>query len=662
MAYYVSSNGFYGTNNAKGFFCPCGVDVLVTKLEKVYETEAVFVTVQFYVGDHLQEVRCSFNDIIKEMGLKGYPVATAQTASLYQYLQQQTSSMNAVTIHTDMGWNISKEGNLVFRGPVMLGKKSTYFGNYNIAGHGKIEDFRSDFSSVIQGNIPLETSVVIGLSACMVGYLSVMGAEVPTLIFDINGRSTTGKTTCSKLAVSMGGLPQKCPDKISLSGTCSTTVNALYGVLNNNYGYPMLFDEIARLGRYADYSGMVYAISDGTDKSRMSSDSKVKPPKHWATSVIFTGEFSLLSNASNADGLIMRVIPFNNVKWTNSAEQAHQIEAFSGKYAGLPILHFAKYLLELIPDGVISLYFSHVSSLTKRIPMPSCYQERLAKSVAVMAITAEMAEKALKVKMQVNSIIDFVLDSLRHNVPLSEAQKAFEYVSSMWIMNKSKFAEVNGDGSKDKINDCWGNYRSSYIHKNKHGESVESELLTITEVRFKEWMLSGKFSTENVLIEWRDKGVIYCTKPDRFFDIVSVQPKSGRAKCIRIILNNGVYPVTSASSELIEFSKLFCKELLEKEYEKYTYNTMVEPGMKQAVQRTVKYLTEESIDKAFGQQIITDCFKLTVDFPKIQSYLYGSKLAEWQKKLENHKTFPDKYEQIKLTDKKTSEDSDNGDI
>lgn len=662
MAYYVSSDGFYGTNNAKGFFSPCGVDILVTKLEKVYETEAVFVTVQFYVGDHLQEVRCSFNDIIKEMGLKGYPVATAQTASLYQYLQQQTASMNAVTIHTDMGWNISKEGKLVFRGPVMLGEKSTYFGNYNIAGHGKIEDFRSDFSSVIQGNIPLETSVVIGLSACMVGYLSVMGAEVPTLIFDISGRSTTGKTTCSKLAVSMGGLPQKCPDRISLSGTCSTTVNALYGVLNNNYGYPMLFDEIARLGRYADYSGMVYAISDGTDKSRMSSDSKVKPPKHWATSVIFTGEFSLLSNASNADGLIMRVIPFNNVKWTKSAEQAHQIEAFSGKYAGLPILHFAKYLLELIPDDVISLYFSHVSTLTEKIPLSSCYQERLAKSVAILKLTAEIAEKALEIEIQVSSIIDFVLDSLSHNVPLNEAHKAFDYIVNMWQMNKSKFAAITGDNSQQKVEDCWGNFRCGYGHKDKNGASTVSDLLTITEKKFKEWMSAGNFSTENVLSEWRDKSVIYCTKPDRFFDLATLQSKTPRTKCIRMILNNGVYPAVSTSPELIEFSRLFCKELLTKEYEKYCESILVEQGMKQAVQNSVKFLTEESIDIALGQEIIAKCFKLDVDFAKIQSFLHGQEFINWKKRIENHEDDPDKYEQLKLTENKFTGGSDNGDV
>ena len=126
--------------------------------------------------------------------------------------------------------------------------------------------------------------------------------------------------------------------------------------------------------------------------------------------------------------------------------------------------------------------------------------------------------------------------------------------------------------------------------------------------------------------------------------------------------NEFSYPAVSTSPELIEFSRLFCKELLTKEYEKYCESILVEQGMKQAVQNSVKFLTEESIDKALGQEIISKCFKLDVDFAKIQSFLHGQEFTKWKKRIENHEDDPDKYEQLKLTENKFTGGSDNGDV
>lgn len=292
---YYQKDGYYGYDK-EGCFVSVGADITVTKFEKVLESGRIFITVQFYVGDQLQEERCTINDLIKNLGLKGYPVSHAQSHSLYCYIQQQLDGMDAEIVHNQIGW-LLLDDKPVFRGVVSFNDTkeiSRYIGHYDIKCRGKRSKFKKEFAKVIVGNTPLETAAVIGMSAVLVGYISVLfkDVKVPTLIFDINGRSTTGKTTCANLVISMGGAIKPAGDMVSLSGTCSTTINALYGVLDNNFGFPILFDEISRLGK-ANMDSMAYSIADGTDKARMNGDGEVKPPKRWATTVIFTGKHRL---------------------------------------------------------------------------------------------------------------------------------------------------------------------------------------------------------------------------------------------------------------------------------------------------------------------------------------------------------------------------------
>lgn len=233
--------------------------------------------------------------------------------------------------------------------------------------------------------------MIMGLSACTVGYLShVSDIPVSTFIFDINGKSTTGKTTCAKLAISMGGSVQSRSDKVSLSATCSTTANALYGILNDNFGYPMLFDETGRFGKFHNYMEMIYALADGTDKARMTKNGAISTVKHWSTSILFTGEAPMLDKADKADGLIVRVIPLSNVKWTENKSQAHNVDAFSCKYAGLPIQKLARYICSQSSEEIAALYKYDIDLLADKIPVKEEFRDRIAKFVALLSLTTTL--------------------------------------------------------------------------------------------------------------------------------------------------------------------------------------------------------------------------------------------------------------------------------
>lgn len=438
MKIYSKNGDYYGTYDNNNFI-PAGKDVTVTKVEKQLENNDIYITLEFYIGAEKQTIRCKGNDLQHKLNSAGYLVSTTQMSTLNDYIRQQCENINTNYIHCNIGWD--KFGDkIIFKGDESLGIKSDYIGNADIKPKGKLSDYVADYEKIIYGNIPLETSIIIGLSGCVVGYLSLMSDVCPpSIIFDINGRSTTGKTTCARLAVSQGGRLKSELEKTSLSSTCSTTLNALYGQLANNFDYTMLLDETARLGNSFDYTGMIYANADGIDKSRMQRNGEIRPPKHWATSIIFSGEFPLLSKTKKADGLSVRVIPFNNVKWTTDQNQAHQVEEFSINYAGLSVWELAKHIISMDTKDVVDLYKAEITQLTNRIPTDPCYQERIAKSVAVLTVTAKLAAEALNIKFHGKEILDFVLDNIQNGARENEAENAFNFIINKYYENSSKF-------------------------------------------------------------------------------------------------------------------------------------------------------------------------------------------------------------------------------
>lgn len=635
MKTYSVNGNYYGTYDKNGNFIPSGQDIIVQKVEKISENNDIYLTIKFLVGNEIQRIRCKGTELQQSLNAAGYLISNSQMSTLNDFIHQQCENISTNYIHCNIGWGKFEE-KIIFKGHEALGIKSDYIGNLAIEPNGNVSDFIADYEKIIYGNTPLEASIVMGLSACVVGYLSVVVNDViqPSLIFDINGKSTTGKTTCARLAISVGGAVKGGSDKTSLSGTCSTTANALYGLLNNNFGYPMLFDETARFNKKLNYSEMIYSLADGTDKTRMKASRKVSPPQHWATTIIFTGEFSLLSRADKADGLLVRVVPFNNVKWTRDKDQAHHVEMFSAKYAGLPIQELAKYLHVLSPKKIIDIYKSEITALTSKIPLDQDYQERVAKSVAVLTTTAKLAAEALKIKFHENEILGFFLDNIKGSIPENEAKCAFDYITNKCCENLSKFPDyqVTHDKSNYAVakKDCWGSIRRNYSRKDGTSEFI-TDLLFIVKDKFIQWMTEGGFTNvENILREWRDLRVLSPLKSDRFYSDVRLQNSAPKTKCICIDMNNGIYPVDFPKKDTEKISEIFCKQVLEAGYKKYASDDKY-AGMLAAVKKTIVKLSEENLEAGLSEEIIKNCFKVDIDFSRIQSYLYGEEHDDWEK-------------------------------
>ncbi|WP_414055560.1 DUF927 domain-containing protein [Macrococcus equi] len=200
----------------------------------------------------------------------------------------------------------------------------------NISPKGSFKAWFDMFNNDVLGNAELELATVIGISGLVNAHLKNIGlSQSNSLFYHFYGDSSTGKTTSAMLALSTAGCPTSSfseYDKESLFKTWAATSNALYNTLTNNYGVPLVFDEVS-MSQIKDFTSTIYTITEGKEKLRLNKDATSKPVRNWNTSIISTGEYSILKNNKTAKntGLNVRIIELS-LQWTKTGEQSENIK------------------------------------------------------------------------------------------------------------------------------------------------------------------------------------------------------------------------------------------------------------------------------------------------------------------------------------------------
>ena len=410
MNVYYSRNGYFGYNDNKNKFIPCGNDVVVCQKNDNVETKETTFVVELDSNGSPKRFLTSFSSLQTDLEKFGYGITPSVRNHLVTYIQQQLDVMNADCVFSSIGWLKGKSG-LLFAGDCLKGipTASQYRGSFDIKPSGDAQDFISGFKSTVLPNNNLVLAAMIGLTACVNGFLKANGVNIDTSIYNICGRSTTGKTTAAKLAVSMGGSITAKKDRLSLFGNCSATANAVEERLNANFGYPVAFDELGRLKKDIDVSQLIYDIAEGTNKDRLDANSKLKKPKKWATSVIFTGEYSILNKVDKTDGIGIRVITFEGVQWTQNEDEAHKVESFFTAFGGIGIDLLAEEIMRHKASTIVKGFWLIVRAVKAQLEISEEYRERVGKSIAVLLLTALLAQRAFELKVDLKQIKKMVL-------------------------------------------------------------------------------------------------------------------------------------------------------------------------------------------------------------------------------------------------------------
>lgn len=375
------------------------------------------------------------------------------------YLRESTAPVRY--IHSGLGWDKYK-GEHIFKAYSTVGWKSAYKGKFDIKPAGSFEEWKNTIVEYVLPQVALQLITILGLSAVTMGFLQ---DEMDGNIFvHIYGKSSKGKTTAGMAAISTAGNPNIVA-KNTLFADYGDTSNYLISMLAGNHGFPIVFDELSK-AQAKNLSEFIYNVCNGKDKGRLKSNSEQRDTKTWSTTVLSTGESSLLARCNNNAGLLVRVLEISPDEITASAEQAEALKDGIIHNYGFANTILAEFYLQN-PQRISKVFNKYREILKRDIPLNNELVNRLSKKLAVILTTAHFAKIALDIEFSIKAIKKMLIEAvLKQNEehPFEQSKLLVDCLLSDLTTNPSKYFELK---QREPLNDLFGQKIRGFVREIK---------------------------------------------------------------------------------------------------------------------------------------------------------------------------------------------------
>lgn len=480
----------------------------------------------------------------------GFSINEKYIKSLGNALQLMRQSLPISTLYTGVGVLSTDEGTVISLDEPYLSKDIEQSQadeiicetKYDLQPKGTFEGWWQMYLDEVKGNLLLELAVIFGVSSLVTAYLkNLHEIEFSGTIYSFRGQSSSGKTSAATLAVSICGNPNK--GSKSLFRSWNGTPNALEAYINNNYGVPIVLDELStsRLGQFTE---ILYSLSEGQGRQRANIHGGIKPIKQSGTSIISTSEFSIFNKSARNDGLNVRTIEISEA-FTTSADNADAIKkGISANYGHvMPLV--AEYLLNREQEVIQWFRTEHQWFKTRLENETSNTGIRMFKRYATITTSARILERVIATPIDLNAVRDYLINY--HVDSVSErslGDKAIDVIVQFVMRNRGKFAE-NG-----KLSTMIENYGLIEL-KDDH---IQVKMLKDV---FKHMLEEYQFQdVQNVVNALRDKGHIQSDR-GRQTTKRSVKNAQGKSKTIvfyHLKLDKELAPIFGLSSNTETFT------------------------------------------------------------------------------------------------------------
>lgn len=428
------------TKNKASTFISLGNAILIKSITDNIETREVQLELSM---DYMGEIRTitvsreelSDNRLIQSLNKIGakapkhwFDILVESIMRQETELEQQGYKPSKVFSH--LGWirvpMLDETGTIVgnqlhYRANRLLGGCcAKYDGAYSVAPMGNIDTWRNMVITQIIGHTPLELVLLASLSAVVNGLIGPLTtSENP--IFHLCGPSGCGKTTALYAATSVYGVPYEGEKRHinksgeitinrSIYGSWGATENATTAQCCGNMGAAIILNELGKFDG-KDMSRICYNLSEGTDKTRLDQRMTSYTSEGYATSIISSGEVSLLDHCtSKVTGLQVRVLEIPD-KLTTTASQARKIKETCRNNNGHAATMLAQYILDNGGvDFVLPIYRNFCNSLLPQLPNNTTSARFVEKFVALIMTTADIASKALNLPFDTAGILQYFVD------------------------------------------------------------------------------------------------------------------------------------------------------------------------------------------------------------------------------------------------------------
>ncbi|MEB7463952.1 DUF927 domain-containing protein [Mammaliicoccus sciuri] len=555
--YFLNSNGFYEvippkSNNDVEKIIQLSSPIIIenkfldpsTGIEKLIITD----------GKNIERIEAS--DILTSFKLPGlikygFNINERYIKSLSYALQSMRQSLPLSKLYTGVGVLQSDDEGMV----ISLDKP--YFSkeieqsqaneiicetHYDLQPKGTFKGWWEMYLKQVKGNLLLELAVVFAASSLVTAFLKTRHeVEFAGTIFSFMGNSSTGKSTAAALAVSIAGNPTKGSN--TLFRSWNGTRNALEGYLSNNYGLPIVLDELSA-ATFKDTTGLLYSLAEGQGRQRSNIDGNVKALKNWGTSVISTAEHSVLNNSARNDGLNVRTIEISEA-FTTSADNADAIKRATSVNYGHIMPLVAEYLLKR-EDEVIKWFHAEHDWFKNQLKNETSNTGiRMFKRYAVIATSARIFERVIATPIDLDAIRNYLLTY--HSDSVSErslADKALETITQFVAQNRGKFSDDN------RLSTMVENYGLIELKDN----CIQVKILKDV---FKRMLEENQYQdVNNVIDALRDKGHIQ-SDPNRKTTKRSIKDSHGKSKTIvfyHLKLDKELAPILGLNAHVEPFT------------------------------------------------------------------------------------------------------------
>ncbi len=518
-------DGFYGEFRAtkdEVVFVPWGRDVRVNKVLRSLETGEFALALEFNVPK-IGKTECVLtrseiaeNGVAAKLSAKGASVSSKRADALQMYLNAQYENFQGSVsyYHDGAGWIEDSDGDVFRAYNSVGGKDSVYHGDLDIKPHGSFEAWKNMVVNDVLPYPALTTVLLAGLSSVLVGFLH---RRIPLLnpIFSICGISSSGKSTAGVLAASTAFRPtlgvRKTLDRFGESKnyfggitTWDASKSALLTRLNSNCGMVAVLDELSK-SEIKDLSTIVYSLSEGVDKERLTKECTRRAQPDFHTTLISIGEERLLDRCKKfQEGLPMRVMEISG-KLTESAEHSNRIVTACRENYGFAAPMLANYIIGLGAETLLEIYHKRVRQFRSKLPDSPFADRRAQQFGGLLLTTATIAKKALGIAFDVKELCKVLVDL--ENASLANSDTAAKAYSEFldWVeINRQKFDNDNRYGER---------YGKLYIgnsipRRRLAPENLLREIAVFPQI-FQRFLEDRGYTNKAQLIKkWRKEGLV----------------------------------------------------------------------------------------------------------------------------------------------------------
>ena len=434
----------------------------------------------------------SKREIIK-LSLQGADVTEENAKYHIRSIEYQERKIGRVNnTHSELGFAKYKEKE-IFKLYKAINEDSSYVGALDLKPKGNLGNYLDDLREHVVPYKNISLAFALGVSSSIVAKLNMHYKDINTLLVHLFAESTKGKSTAAMLAISVWGNPNLSGG--GLYNTWNSTENALSTSLAGNYGIAYALDELS-MSKIEDTTSLIYNLVGGKDKARLTKDIELRAAATWTTSIISTGEVSLLSKAKNNTGLDIRVLELGGIVWTEDANHSDQVKALVNRNYGVFGADFVKRLIEFPADRLKEIFEEEREIFIQKVKEKNIQDDMLSRTsckYAIVTLTIRLINSRYKdrgIILDIEGIRELLVDTEINSINRRGIKrKAEDWLIQYIESNASKFKS----GKETNTNvDYWGTRKEL-----PYGE-LEVAILTN---KFEEIMRKGKFEDTKVVLE-----------------------------------------------------------------------------------------------------------------------------------------------------------------